>query len=66
MKGSGFVLAGLILAGTILLNPLVDFLMAVEGQLRQPGTYITAVFQEVASKGVPPNPSRNGLVGRLE
>lgn len=57
MKGSGFVLAGLILAGTILLNPLVDFLMAVEGQLRQPGTYIAAVFREVAQKGVPPSAS---------
>jgi multicomponent Na+:H+ antiporter subunit D len=47
MKGSGFVLAGLILIGTIFLNPLVDFLAAVEAQLRQPGAYVTAVFHEV-------------------
>ncbi len=47
MTGSGLVMAGLILVGTILLNPLVDFLTAVEAQLRQPGAYVTAVFREV-------------------
>ncbi|MFQ5848553.1 MAG: complex I subunit 5 family protein [Candidatus Methylomirabilales bacterium] len=47
MRGPGLVLAGLILVGTIFLNPLVDFLRAVEGQLENPGGYITAVFREV-------------------
>jgi multicomponent Na+:H+ antiporter subunit D len=47
MKGSGLVLAGLILIGTIFLNPVVDFLTAVEAQLRQPGAYVMAVFREV-------------------
>ncbi|MBW8058489.1 MAG: proton-conducting transporter membrane subunit [candidate division NC10 bacterium] len=47
MKGPGLVLAGLILVGTIFLNPLVDFLTAVEAQLRRPGAYVTAVFREV-------------------
>lgn len=47
MKGSGLVLAGLIIVGTIFLNPLVDFLAAVEAQLRQPGAYVTAVFREL-------------------
>ncbi len=47
MKGSGLVLAGLILVGTIFLKPLVDFLTAVEAQLRRPGAYVTAVFREV-------------------
>jgi multicomponent Na+:H+ antiporter subunit D len=47
MKGPGLVLAGLILVGTIFLNPLVHFLTAVEAQLRRPGAYVTAVFREV-------------------
>jgi multicomponent Na+:H+ antiporter subunit D len=46
MKGSGLVLAGVIVVGTIFLNPLVDFLRAVEAQLRQPEAYVTAVFRE--------------------
>lgn len=47
MKGSGFVLAGVILVGTLFLNPVVDFLKAVEAQLSQPESYVTAVFREV-------------------
>ncbi|MFQ5882045.1 MAG: complex I subunit 5 family protein [Candidatus Methylomirabilales bacterium] len=47
MRGSGLLLAGLVLGGTIFLNPLVDFLMAVELELREPAAYITAVFREV-------------------
>ena len=47
MKGSGLVLAGAIVVGTIFLNPVVDFLRAVEAQLRQPTAYVTAVFREV-------------------
>ncbi len=46
MKGSGLVLAGVIVVGTIFLNPLVKFLRAVEAQLRQPEAYVTAVFRE--------------------
>jgi len=46
MKGSGLVLAGVIVVGTIFLNPLVNFLRAVEAQLRQPEAYVTAVFRE--------------------
>lgn len=51
MKGSGLVLAGLILVGTIFLNPLLDFLTAVEAQLRQPAVYATAVFREMPHQG---------------
>lgn len=47
MKGSGFVLAAVILIGTVCLDPMVDFLRAVEAQLREPQAYVTAVFREV-------------------
>ncbi|MFQ5989938.1 MAG: complex I subunit 5 family protein [Candidatus Methylomirabilales bacterium] len=48
MKGPGFVLAGVIVVGTICLNPVVNFLRDVEAQMRQPANYVTAVFHEVS------------------
>ncbi len=54
MKGSGLVLAGLILVGTVFLNPVVSFLRDVEAQLRRPEIYVTAVFREV--------PQQSGLL----
>lgn len=54
MKGSGLVLAGALVVGTIFLNPVIDFLRAVETQLRQPTAYVTAVFRDVTrSRGAP-------------
>jgi multicomponent Na+:H+ antiporter subunit D len=54
MRGPGIVMAALLLVGTVLVNPIITVVMAVERELRGPAAYVAAVFGHAPSAGDSP------------